>query len=130
MYVPEILPLEARTKGTAIGISSNWTWNFVVVMITPVIINRLKWKAYLIFTATNLLMVPTICYFYPETSNLGLEDIDYIFSVGGNPVDVARTMQKELGPQSDFARRASVVSGANTREEKKEDPYALGIEKV
>lgn len=31
VYVPEILPLEARTKGTAIGISSNWLWNFTVV---------------------------------------------------------------------------------------------------
>ena len=25
-YVPEILPLHARAKGTAIGISSNWIW--------------------------------------------------------------------------------------------------------
>ena len=31
VYVPEILPLESRTKGTAIGISSNWLWNFTVV---------------------------------------------------------------------------------------------------
>ena len=26
VYVPEILPLNARAKGTAIGISSNWLW--------------------------------------------------------------------------------------------------------
>ena len=26
VYVPEILPLHARAKGTAIGISSNWLW--------------------------------------------------------------------------------------------------------
>ena len=25
-YVPEILPLHARAKGTAVGISSNWIW--------------------------------------------------------------------------------------------------------
>ena len=25
-YVPEILPLHARSKGTAIGVSSNWIW--------------------------------------------------------------------------------------------------------
>ena len=31
VYVPEILPLHARSKGTAIGISSNWLWNFVIV---------------------------------------------------------------------------------------------------
>ena len=33
VYVPEILPLHARTKGTAIGVSSNWLWNFTVVGI-------------------------------------------------------------------------------------------------
>ncbi|RKK65671.1 hypothetical protein BFJ69_g16081 [Fusarium oxysporum] len=94
VYVPEILPLEARTRGTAIGISSNWLWNFTVVMITPVIINRLQWKAYLIFMVTNLLFVPAFYFFYPETSNFKLEDIDMIFSQGGNPVSVARQMMK------------------------------------
>ena len=57
--MPEILPLHARAKGTAIGISSNWLWvsrtmlktggrgtdseqNFVVVMITPTLINKVS----------------------------------------------------------------------------------------
>lgn len=96
VYVPEILPLEARTQGTAIGISSNWLWNFIVVMITPVIINRLQWKAYLIFMATNLMFVPLVYFFYPETSNIRLEDIDQIFTHGDNPVSVARAMAKEM----------------------------------
>lgn len=96
VYVPEVLPLEARTKGTAVGISSNWLWNFIVVMITPVIINRLQWKAYLIFMCTNLLFVPLVYFFYPETSNLRLEDIDFIFSKGGNPVAVARDMATDM----------------------------------
>jgi hypothetical protein len=95
VYVPEILPLDARSRGTAIGISSNWIWNFAVVMITPVIINRLQWKAYLIFMATNLAFVPAFYFFFPETSNLRLEDIDQIFSQGGNPVSIAREMAKE-----------------------------------
>ena len=30
VYVPEILPLHVRAKGTAVGISSNWLWNFFV----------------------------------------------------------------------------------------------------
>ncbi|KAL5607182.1 hypothetical protein FOBRF1_007679 [Fusarium oxysporum] len=96
VYVPEILPLHARTKGTAIGVSSNWLWNFTVVMITPILINRLQWKAYLIFMATNLIFVPIIFFLYPETSNLALEEVDYIFARGENTVQVARQMQKEL----------------------------------
>ncbi|CAG9983503.1 unnamed protein product [Clonostachys byssicola] len=96
VYVPEILPLEARTRGTAIGVSSNWLWNFTVVMITPVIINRLQWKAYLIFMVTNFLFVPTFYFFYPETSNFKLEDIDLVFSQGGNPVSIAREMSMNM----------------------------------
>ncbi|KAF5365193.1 hypothetical protein D9758_005320 [Tetrapyrgos nigripes] len=76
---PEILPLHARAKGTAIGISSNWIWNFAIVMITPIILNRLQWKAYLIFVATNALFVPVVYFLYPETSRLSLEEIDLLF---------------------------------------------------
>lgn len=90
VYVPEILPLEARTRGTAVGVSSNWLWNFVVVMIAPIIVGRLKWKAYFIFMATNIVFVPLIYFFYPETSHMRLEDMDYFFSSGENPVAVAR----------------------------------------
>ncbi|KAF2178797.1 general substrate transporter [Zopfia rhizophila CBS 207.26] len=79
VYGPEVLPLEARTRGTAISVSSHWMWNFFVVMITPVLINRLDWKTYLIFMCTNLVFVPIIFYFYPETSNMSLEAIDSLF---------------------------------------------------
>ncbi|KAM0554936.1 hypothetical protein ACHAPJ_006672 [Fusarium lateritium] len=71
-------------------------WNFTVVMITPVIINRLQWKAYLIFMVTNFLFVPIFYFIYPETSNFKLEDIDLVFSQGGNPVSIARQMSKDM----------------------------------
>lgn len=48
-------------------------------MITPTLIGQLQWKAYLIFMATNLAFVPIIYFFYPETTNLTLEEIDYLF---------------------------------------------------
>jgi hypothetical protein len=55
-------------------------WNFFVVMITPVIINRLQWKAYLIFMCLNFAFVPLVYFCYPETANLTLEEIDFIFA--------------------------------------------------
>ncbi|KAH0394721.1 hypothetical protein KCU89_g11067, partial [Aureobasidium melanogenum] len=84
VYVPEILPLHARAKGTAIGISSNWLWNFVVVMITPTLLNNLQWKAYFIFMCTNLAFIPLVYFCYPETSNLTLEEVDYLFVKEGS----------------------------------------------
>ncbi|EAW12581.1 putative MFS sugar transporter [Aspergillus clavatus NRRL 1] len=93
VYVPEILPLHARAKGTAVGVSSNWICNFFVVTITPIIINRLQWKAYLIFMCTNLAVVPLVYFCYPETANLTLEEIDYLFT---NPDKSAVKISKEI----------------------------------
>lgn len=66
VYVPEILPLHARAKGSAIGVSSNWLWNFFVVMITPTLINNLKWKGYLLFMALNFSFIPLVYFWYVQ----------------------------------------------------------------
>lgn len=79
VYVPEILPLHVRAKGTAVGISSNWLWNFFVVMITPTLLTNLAWKGYLIFMCLNFAFVPLVYFCYPETTNLTLEEIDWLF---------------------------------------------------
>lgn len=65
-------------------------------MITPVLINRIGWKTYLIFMCTNLAFVPIVWKFYPETSNLSLEEIDGLF--------LPESMQT-------YARRYSVEAG-------------------
>ena len=59
-------------------------------MITPVLITNIGWGTYLLFAALNASFIPVIYFFYPETSNLSLEDIDLIFlpvemgGLGGN----------------------------------------------
>ncbi|KAL4810027.1 hypothetical protein BDV18DRAFT_150427 [Aspergillus unguis] len=83
VYGPELLPMHARTKGNAIGISANWLWNFFVAMIGPTLITDLGWKGYLIFMCLNLSFLPILYFFYPETANLSLEEIDSLFMVKG-----------------------------------------------
>ncbi|KAE8350653.1 general substrate transporter [Aspergillus coremiiformis] len=79
VYGPEILPLHVRAKGQALGVSANWLWNFFVALIGPILINDLAWKGYLIFMCFNLAFVPLLYFFYPETANLNLEEIDSLF---------------------------------------------------
>ncbi|GLA98624.1 hypothetical protein AtubIFM57143_006919 [Aspergillus tubingensis] len=81
VYGPELLPQHVRTKGQAIGISANWLWSFFVNMISPTLIRDLAWKGYLIFVAFNLAFIPIVYFYYPETANLSLEDIDSLFGV-------------------------------------------------
>ncbi|CBX96325.1 hypothetical protein LEMA_P112440.1 [Plenodomus lingam JN3] len=55
-----ILPLHVHRKGTAVGISANWIFNFLVGMARPILFNSLAWKGYLIFMCLNFSFVPLI----------------------------------------------------------------------
>lgn len=109
VYVPEILPLHVRAKGTAVGISSNWLWNFFVVMVTPTLLNNLAWKGYLIFMALNFAFVPLVYFCYPETSNLTLEEIDWLFLEKGAVKTSKRVQKHGWGGETPWQRRESRV---------------------
>lgn len=79
VWGPELAPLETRSKITAVSVSSHWIWNFNIVMITPVLINRAGWKTYLLFTILLAVFVPIVLFEYPETSGLSLEEVDNLF---------------------------------------------------
>lgn len=95
VYGPEILPLHARAKGNALAVSAIWLWNFFVVMITPVVVNRIQWKAYLIFTILNYAFIPILYFYFPETKNLTLEEMDQIFTQNMSPVKAAKLLLRE-----------------------------------
>lgn len=81
VYVPEILPLLFRVQGASIGTSSssNWLWNFVIVMITPVSTANIDWRTYILLTCTNFTAAILIYFFYLETVGKSLEEIDSMF---------------------------------------------------
>lgn len=93
VYGPEVLPLHVRAKGNAMGISAVWLWNFVVVMVTPVLINRVQWGTYLIFAVLNFVYVPILYSFYPELTNMTLEEVDDVFTADVSPVKAAAQIQ-------------------------------------
>ncbi|GKZ62809.1 hypothetical protein AnigIFM49718_010234 [Aspergillus niger] len=83
MYPTEINSLTMRTKGAALGAATNWIFNFMVVEITPIGIQNLGWRFYMIWIVLNAAMVPVIYVFYPETAGRTLEDMDEYYR--GNP---------------------------------------------
>ncbi|KAK1965475.1 general substrate transporter [Colletotrichum sublineola] len=80
LYPTEINSLSMRTKGAALGTATNWIVNFMVVEITPPGISALGWKFYIIWTVFNFSFVPIVYFFYPETSDRSLEDLDRFFA--------------------------------------------------
>ena len=76
----EYAPLAIRTKSAALATASNWIFTFLVVEITPISINSIHWKTYIYFAIFNACFIPIIWFFYPETRNLSLEQIDLLFT--------------------------------------------------
>jgi len=82
LYGPEITPLAIRAKASGVGYMLQFLFNFFIVEITPVAIDALTYKFYIIFAIVNALTVPLLYFFFPETANLSLEEIDCLFVDG------------------------------------------------
>ncbi|KAF2086837.1 general substrate transporter [Saccharata proteae CBS 121410] len=80
LYPAEINPLKTRAKANAVSTITNWLFNFLIVMVTPVMISNIGWGTYLFFAAINGSFFPFIYFFYPETRMRSLEEIDLIFA--------------------------------------------------
>ncbi|KAJ3529024.1 hypothetical protein NM208_g9945 [Fusarium decemcellulare] len=92
MYPAEINSQRMRNIGTSIATAVNWTFVYVVVVITPTAIENIGWKYYLIYAIFNFCFVPIIWRWYVETANLSLEQVDRLFEIkheGGKDVSWA-----------------------------------------
>ncbi|QSZ32045.1 hypothetical protein DSL72_001614 [Monilinia vaccinii-corymbosi] len=83
VYPSEILPLRLRQRGSSVSTACNWIFNYMVVQITPIAINNIGYKTFIIFGVLNACWVPAIFFFFPETKGLELEDVDRLFEEMG-----------------------------------------------
>ncbi|KAI0009565.1 sugar transporter family protein [Xylariaceae sp. FL0662B] len=108
LYPAEITSLRIRAPANALSTSSNWIFNFLVVMITPVAFNNIGYQTYIIFAVINAFMVPCVYFFFPETAYRSLEEMDSIFhKVHGNAgyfdvVGVARREPRRYGKNGEL----------------------------
>jgi MFS family permease len=76
----EIFPSEMRAQGNAYGICGwaigvGWT-----VLVNPIMFASLKSRTYFLFAALNLIWIPVVFLFCPETSDRSLESIEMMFT--------------------------------------------------
>lgn len=48
LYPPEILPLSIRSKGASLSTATNWAFNWLVGMMTPILQDIIHWRLYLV----------------------------------------------------------------------------------
>ncbi|KAL2840798.1 general substrate transporter [Aspergillus pseudoustus] len=81
MYPAEINSQKMRNIGTSFATTINWLFVYVVVVATPTGIETIGWKYYMLYSILNFLFIPIIWYFYVETANLSLEQVDRLFEI-------------------------------------------------
>ncbi|EGN95888.1 hypothetical protein SERLA73DRAFT_76938 [Serpula lacrymans var. lacrymans S7.3] len=84
LYCAELAGLRVRAPVNALSTASNWTFNFVVVMVTGPSFSNISWRTYIVFAALNAVIVPMIYFFFPETGGRSLEDLDVVFALAYN----------------------------------------------
>ncbi|KAI0352978.1 general substrate transporter [Trametes cingulata] len=100
LYPAEIVGLRIRAPANAFSTASNWTFNFMVVMVTGPSFNNISWGTYIVFAALNAFIIPVVYFFFPETAGRSLEDMDVVFALayneGVSPVKVS--LRKDVPP--------------------------------
>ncbi|KAI9470426.1 general substrate transporter [Zychaea mexicana] len=90
IYPAEIFPTRARAKGASLATASNYIFNFVIGQITPIMIENIAFGTYMFFFATNVICGLIVFFFYPETKNRSLEEMEILF--GGDEADAIQTV--------------------------------------
>ncbi|KAI0219249.1 hypothetical protein L0F63_001456 [Massospora cicadina] len=80
IYPGEIFPMRVRSKGISITTASNWGFNYIVSLCSPMLMDKITWGLYLIFAAFCIIMTVAVYLFYPETRGYSLEEIDAMFN--------------------------------------------------
>lgn len=114
LYPAEIIALETRAAGTGLSTASNWIFNFMVVMITPVSFANIDYYTYMVFAIINALIFFAVWIFYPETAGRSLEDINHIFENSNprTPWDVVKIANNL--PKTDYNQRPTTTDFEKT----------------
>lgn len=62
LYPAEISPIKTCAKANALSTCTNWLFNFLIFMVTPVIISNIGWGTYLFFAVVNACFLPVIYF--------------------------------------------------------------------
>jgi len=94
-YVSELFSARTREPGIAVGVSSQWLFNFVFSLTTPYMIKNLGWGTFLLWGLFDCCIAAFAWFVLTETQGKSLEEIS---KVGSGPT--RKTMgddEEEMG---------------------------------
>lgn len=76
----EIWSSNLRAQGNGFGITGWAIGVGMTVLVNPIMFDKLENRTYFLFAGLNLLWIPIVYLFYPETAGRSLESIEALFS--------------------------------------------------
>ncbi|KAI1458710.1 general substrate transporter [Annulohypoxylon moriforme] len=83
-YVSEIFPARIREVGVAVGVASQWLFNFVFTLTTPYMISSMGWGTFLLWGIFDAVIAVLAFIYLKETRGLSLEAIAHQHFQSGN----------------------------------------------
>lgn len=99
LYCTEVAPMRLRVAMSSASTANKWLWNFIVVMITPVALDTIGWRYYIVYAVVSACIPVTVYLFYPETMGRNLEALNHVFRDAPSPRHIV-AMARKL-PQGD-----------------------------
>ena len=117
VYVSEIQSPKTRAGATSLALSANWTVNWVVALVTPVLLARSRCAVYFVFAGVTAMTVVVCMAWMPETGGGGgggggLEAIQEGLGRGRDK----RRLLVEGEEGADGVRKGVVLGGEGGRE--------------
>jgi len=76
VYISEVFPTAVRARGQSLGSSTHWIMNAIISWAFPIVAARSKPAPFVFFSAMMVLQFFVVLFFYPETKNIVLEDME------------------------------------------------------
>ncbi|ATZ52076.1 hypothetical protein BCIN_07g05910 [Botrytis cinerea B05.10] len=98
VYMSEVMPMQIRARGNAFATGiGNWLVATFWAQVSPQALKALTWKFYFLFAAWNVVVtIPIVFFFFKETKQLSLEEIDLLFgdrALGTLPDDISKGIE-------------------------------------
>ena len=84
LYAAEIAPLEHRAATNAISTATLWVFSFLLAEVTPVGLNTIKNRYFIIYAVFNAVIAMLVYFCFPETKGRTLEEIGGLFGDEAN----------------------------------------------
>uniref|UniRef100_A0A060T9Y4 ARAD1D18634p n=1 Tax=Blastobotrys adeninivorans TaxID=409370 RepID=A0A060T9Y4_BLAAD len=80
LYPAEINSQQSRFLGAALATGADWIFNYLIAMITPIAIDNIDWRYYIVFSVLNFVFAIVTYLIIVETAGMSLEQIDEWFA--------------------------------------------------